>query len=71
MPVLHDPLPPNTPRPIEFPSPDSIPEIDENPTVPPTIIEEPQPRAPRSPDEGDIDGVPQEEPPTQGDEGSP
>lgn len=63
--------PPNIPNRIEFPSPDQIPEFEENPTVPPPLIEEPQNPTPPRPDEGDIDEEPREEPLTHGDEGSP
>jgi len=62
--------PPGTPQRIDLPGPDQIPEIDQDPTVPPTIIEEPEP-SPRQPDEGDIDRDPRDDPRTHGDEGSP
>jgi len=71
MPAIDEPSPPNTPPRIDFPTPDQIPEFEENPTVPPKIIEEPDTPSPRWPDEGDIDDDPREQPPTHGDEGSP
>ncbi len=61
-------VPPHTPRRIDFPTPDQIPELDQDPTIPPKIIDDP---SPRTPDTGDIDDDPMQEPPTHGEEGSP
>jgi len=70
VPAIVSQHPPITPERIDLPAPDHNPEIDHDPTVPPTIIEEPEP-IPRQPDHGDNDDEPQEDPPTHGSEGSP
>ena len=75
MPAIVSQRPPLTPERIDLPAPDSpapdhTPEIDHDPTVPPTIIEEPEP-IPRQPDRGDNDDERQKDPLTHRSEGSP
>lgn len=64
-------IPPDKPPRIDFPSPDESPDGDDPTGVPPRVIEVPGAPHPPLPGEDDIGPPVHDDPPTQGDEGSP